>query len=62
MINPGSILHDLIFGSASLGSVLAVVLSWDRNRSILMAIVHAIFSWIYVLWYAFTRHSRPTQY
>jgi hypothetical protein len=62
MIDPRAALHDLIFGSASLGSVLAVVLSWDRNRSIFLAIVHAFFSWIYVIWWAITRHSRPPMY
>jgi hypothetical protein len=62
MINPGGALHDLAFSGASLGSVLAVVLSWDRNRSIFLAIIHAIFSWLYVIWWAFTRGSRPPMY
>lgn len=38
-----------------LGSVIAVVASWDRNRSILWAILHGIFSWFYVIYYACTR-------
>ncbi len=49
-------------GGIGLGSVLAMVLSWDRNRSIFLAIIHAFFSWIYVLWFAITRHSRPPSY
>ena len=28
-----------------LGSILAVVLSWTRNQSILWAIIHACFGW-----------------
>lgn len=38
-----------------LGSVIAVVASWDRNQSILWAILHGILSWLYVIYFAFTR-------
>lgn len=38
-----------------LGSVIAVVTSWDRNKSILWAIFHGICSWFYVIYFAFTR-------
>ncbi len=40
-----------------LGSALAIVLSWHRNRSILWAILHGILSWLYVIYFAFTRRS-----
>lgn len=42
-------------GGIGLGSVLAVVASWSRNKSILWAILHAFFGWIYVIYYIFTR-------
>ncbi|TWT57787.1 hypothetical protein KOR42_11540 [Thalassoglobus neptunius] len=38
-----------------LGSVLAIVCSWERNRSILYAIIAAFFSWFYVIYFALTR-------
>lgn len=38
-----------------LGSVIAVVASWDRNKSILWAIIHGIFGWLYVIYFALTR-------
>jgi hypothetical protein len=41
-----------------LGSVIAVVCSWDRNRSILWAILAGIFSWFYVIYFALTRSPR----
>lgn len=44
-----SILKD----GVSLGSVIAAVISWDRNKSILLAIFHALLSWIYVIYAAF---------
>ena len=42
-----------------LGSVLAVVCSWQRNRSILWAILAGILSWFYVIYFALTR--RPDE-
>lgn len=38
-----------------LGSVIAVVCSWQRNRSILWAILAGILTWLYVLYFAATR-------
>ena len=42
-----------------LGSAIAVVCSWQRNRSILWAILAGIFSWLYVFYFALTR--RPDE-
>ena len=38
-----------------LGAVIAVVCSWQRNRSILWAIVAGILSRYYVIYFALTR-------
>ena len=38
-----------------LGAAIAVVCSWDRNRSILWAILAGFLSWIYVIYFALTR-------
>lgn len=46
-----------------LGSAIAVVCSWERNRSILWAILAGIFSWFYVIYFAMTRkpeESKPS--
>ena len=43
-----------------LGSILAIVCSWQRNRSILWAILAGILSWIYVIYFALTR--QPIDY
>lgn len=40
-----------------LGSALAVVLSWHRNRSILLMVIHGLFSWLYVIYFALTRRA-----
>jgi hypothetical protein len=36
----------------SFGSALAMILSYDRNHSILFAIFHGILSWFYVIYVA----------
>ena len=33
------------------GAVLAMIISWSRNKSILMALVHGFFNWLYVIYY-----------
>ena len=38
-----------------LGAAIAVVCSWDRNGSILWAILAGFLSWIYVIYFALTR-------
>ncbi len=40
-----------------IGSAIAVVCSWQRNRSILLAILAGIFSWFYVIYFAITRRA-----
>ena len=44
-----------------LGSAVAVVCSWQRNRSILWAILAGIFSWFYVIYFAITRQRGETK-
>jgi hypothetical protein len=35
-----------------LGTIVAVVISWSRNKSILWAIIHGILGWLYVIYAA----------
>lgn len=39
----------------TLGSVIAVVMSWHFNHSVLWAILHGIFSWFYVIYAVLTK-------
>ena len=34
------------------GTALAIAISWTANKSIIWAIVHGLFSWFYVIYYA----------
>lgn len=38
-----------------LGSVIAAILSWTTNHSVLYAIIHGILSWFYVLYWLIER-------
>jgi hypothetical protein len=38
------------------GSALAIAISWSANKSLFWAIVHGIFSWLYVIYYAIRYH------
>ncbi|MAT70292.1 MAG: hypothetical protein CMJ58_12305 [Planctomycetaceae bacterium] len=40
-----------------IGGALAIVCSWQRNRSILLAALAGVLSWIYVIYFALTRES-----
>lgn len=52
---------QVIQSGIGIGAVIAVVCSWQRNRSILWAILAGIFSWLYVLYFALTRRSDETK-
>jgi hypothetical protein len=47
--------------SIGFGTVLAIVCSWQRNRSILWAILAGIFSWFYVIYFALTRQPEEVK-
>jgi hypothetical protein len=55
MPDPTTAQTIVVHSGIGLGSVLAVVLSWYRNRSILLGIIAGILSWFYVIYFALTR-------
>lgn len=48
---------EVVRSGVTFGSALAIAISWSINKSILWAIVHGLFSWLYVIYYALTRTS-----
>ncbi len=40
-----------------IGAAVAIVCSWQRNRSILWAILAGVLSWFYVIYFAVTRKA-----
>ncbi len=51
--------EELAQTGIGLGTVIAVVCSWQRNRSVLWAILAGVFSWFYVIYFSMTR--RPEE-
>lgn len=49
--------RTVIKNGVGLGSVIAVVTSWERNKSVLFAILHGIFSWFYVIYFVASRQN-----
>jgi len=37
------------------GSALAITISWSLHKSLLWAIIHGLFGWFYVIYFAVTR-------
>lgn len=56
---PGGGPFSVVRDGVGLGSVIAVVCSWQRNRSIVWAILAGLLSWFYVVYFAATR--RPEE-
>ncbi len=42
---------EILRNGISFGSVLAIVMSWTMNKSIIWAIIHGLMGWIYVVDY-----------
>ena len=40
-----------------LGTLIAVLVSWSRNKSILWAIIHGILGWLYVIYAIIVKKS-----
>ncbi|MGO4918195.1 hypothetical protein [Maribacter spongiicola] len=40
-----------------IGSAIAIVVSWDRNKSILYALLHGILGWLYVIYFVIVREK-----
>ena len=47
--------REVVKSGVSFGSALAIAISWSINKSLLWAIIHGIFGWFYVIYYALTR-------
>jgi hypothetical protein len=48
---------EVVKTGISFGSALAIAISWYTNQSILWAILHGFFSWLYVVYFAVTRNA-----
>lgn len=44
---------DVAKSGIGFGTALAIAISWTEHHSILWAVIHGLFSWMYVIYYAF---------
>lgn len=49
--------HTVVKSSLGFGAVLAMVMSWTLNKSLLWALIHGILGWIYVIYYLITKED-----
>jgi hypothetical protein len=47
--------HSATRAGIGFGSALAITISWSLYKSIIWAVLHGVFSWLYVLYYVVTR-------
>jgi hypothetical protein len=47
--------NSAVSSGIGFGTALAIAISWSVNKSILWAMIHGIFGWLYVIYYAITR-------
>lgn len=51
----GDNVNTTVFPAVGVGTIIAAVISYFTNQSILWAIVHGFLAWIYILYYVITR-------
>ena len=50
-VNTAGYTRPVYYGPGiGLGTLIAVLVSWSRNKSILWAIIHGILGWLYVIY------------
>jgi hypothetical protein len=49
------IVKQVAKSGVGMGSALAIAISWSLHKSLFWAIVHGIFGWFYVVYYALTK-------
>ncbi|MEZ5707990.1 MAG: hypothetical protein R3E02_01225 [Blastomonas sp.] len=48
---------EVVRSGLSFGSALAIVISYTAHKSVLWAIIHGFFSWLYIIYFLFTREG-----
>lgn len=51
----GNDVNTTVFPAIGVGTIIAAVISYVTNHSILWAIVHGFLAWIYILYFIITR-------
>ncbi len=46
---------DVARSGVGFGTALAIAISWSLHHSVFWAVLHGVFSWVYVIYYLLTR-------
>ena len=46
---------DVARSGVGFGTALAIAISWSLHHSVFWAMLHGVFSWVYVIYYLLTR-------
>ena len=46
---------DVARSGVGFGTALAIAISWSLHHSVFWAILHGVFSWVYVIYYLLTK-------
>ncbi len=46
---------DVARSGVGFGTALAIAISWSLHQSVFWAVLHGVFSWVYVIYYLLTR-------
>ena len=47
--------HEFVRSGVTFGTALSIAISWSVNKSVLWAMLHGLFSWLYVIYYVIVR-------
>ena len=53
-----NISNNVVEKGIGLGNIIAVTISWSRNKSILYAIIHGVLGWVYVIYVAIVTYNK----
>jgi predicted acylesterase/phospholipase RssA len=45
---------NIYIGGFSIGTIIAAILSWQRNKSVFWALIHGFLGWFYIIFVALT--------
>jgi hypothetical protein len=43
--------QEVVRSGITFGTALAIAISWSVNHSVFWAIIHGLFSWLYIIYY-----------
>lgn len=52
---------SVIKNGIGFGSVLAMIISWDRSKSVIKALLHGLLGWVYIFYFVVVRYGEEEE-